>query len=321
MVVGVCITSTGFSEINLPKTPDILEWIRKKNKHTTIQFQGKLYDSVSERWISIFARVSEDDDDEANTHTLPSPLNEESFVGTIFAFATNNDNQDDYERNSSEYVSMTSDEYKTAHAEWDFNVSDDDVEDEEDEEEISDDEAPRQFQVTLKPMVVNTRNVYVSNALREKVLENFKEFSTVAEDLECEVLNATVTLCKNEGIEVDWANRVFWATYRSRAIAVYETLKNKMWAEKLNKSEITPKAFMELPAQEICPARWKESMDKIIENDKKLYSNNTSASIFLHCSNCKKKSRCTYYQMQTRSADEPMTTFVTCLDCERKWKF
>jgi transcription elongation factor S-II len=28
------------------------------------------------------------------------------------------------------------------------------------------------------------------------------------------------------------------------------------------------------------------------------------------CSNCKKRN-CSYYQMQTRSADEPMTTFVT----------
>jgi transcription elongation factor S-II len=26
-------------------------------------------------------------------------------------------------------------------------------------------------------------------------------------------------------------------------------------------------------------------------------------------------------QMQTRSADEPMTTFVTCVNCGNKWKF
>ena len=28
-----------------------------------------------------------------------------------------------------------------------------------------------------------------------------------------------------------------------------------------------------------------------------------------------------YYQMQTRSADEPMTTYVTCTVCENRWKF
>ena len=37
------------------------------------------------------------------------------------------------------------------------------------------------------------------------------------------------------------------------------------------------------------------------------------------CRICKSK-ECTYYQMQTRSADEPMTTFVTCINCNNRWK-
>ncbi len=38
------------------------------------------------------------------------------------------------------------------------------------------------------------------------------------------------------------------------------------------------------------------------------------------CGKCGKR-KCTYYQMQTRSADEPMTTFVTCTNCNNRWKF
>ncbi|KAI8089003.1 transcription elongation factor S-II [Halteromyces radiatus] len=38
------------------------------------------------------------------------------------------------------------------------------------------------------------------------------------------------------------------------------------------------------------------------------------------CGKCKQR-KCTYFQMQTRSADEPMTTFVTCLSCNNRWKF
>jgi transcription elongation factor S-II len=37
------------------------------------------------------------------------------------------------------------------------------------------------------------------------------------------------------------------------------------------------------------------------------------------CRKCKSK-KTTYYQMQTRSADEPLTTFVTCLSCNNRWK-
>ena len=35
----------------------------------------------------------------------------------------------------------------------------------------------------------------------------------------------------------------------------------------------------------------------------------------------KKKKKCTYYKMQTRSCDEPMTTFITCLNCNNSWSF
>ncbi|NWI92301.1 TCEA3 protein, partial [Pitta sordida] len=37
------------------------------------------------------------------------------------------------------------------------------------------------------------------------------------------------------------------------------------------------------------------------------------------CGKCKKKN-CTYNQVQTRSADEPMTTFVLCNECGNRWK-
>ncbi|CAI9574890.1 unnamed protein product, partial [Staurois parvus] len=39
----------------------------------------------------------------------------------------------------------------------------------------------------------------------------------------------------------------------------------------------------------------------------------------LQCDKCKKKN-CTYNQVQTRSADEPMTTFVLCNECGHRWK-
>jgi len=38
------------------------------------------------------------------------------------------------------------------------------------------------------------------------------------------------------------------------------------------------------------------------------------------CGKCNQRDT-NYSQMQTRSADEPMTTFVTCNNCGNKWKF
>jgi transcription elongation factor S-II len=38
------------------------------------------------------------------------------------------------------------------------------------------------------------------------------------------------------------------------------------------------------------------------------------------CGKCKQR-KTTFFQLQTRSADEPMTTFVTCVVCNNRWKF
>ena len=59
----------------------------------------------------------------------------------------------------------------------------------------------------------------------------------------------------------------------------------------------------------------KKNMEKDI-----LYSKKTiPISDRYHCYKCK-KNECTYYQLQIRSSDEPMTTFITCLNCNNSWK-
>lgn len=77
---------------------------------------------------------------------------------------------------------------------------------------------------------------------------------------------------------------------------------------------------------------------KITENNlfnaKAVGETNAETDAF-KCSRCQQR-KCTYYQMQTRSADEPMTvslvlafnkrllilqTFVTCTNCGNRWKF
>ncbi|KAI5705441.1 hypothetical protein M8J76_001237 [Diaphorina citri] len=59
----------------------------------------------------------------------------------------------------------------------------------------------------------------------------------------------------------------------------------------------------------------KESID-----DAQLATVQGTKTDLLKCGKCKKRN-CTYNQIQTRSADEPMTTFVLCNECGNRWKF
>ena len=73
--------------------------------------------------------------------------------------------------------------------------------------------------------------------------------------------------------------------------------------------------------QEINKEKWEKLIQEKIKRDKNLTEDTLCASTDeFKCYKCKQR-KCTYYQLQTRSADEPMTTFVTCLNCGNKWKF
>jgi len=342
MVNGVVISASGtISDIQVPsKTPDVLEWIRKKYKNPEIQFQGKIQDPLKpEQWLSIFATVV-GNEEHCSLHLLPPPFDEETYFGSIVILATELEQQDEYELPISSYVSLKSDHYETVYHEWTF-AEEEEVEDEppvedgddvvvEDEEE-EEDEAPVREVYVARPAQTASENVFVASPIRDKVIENYSELMDLelAKQLEESILHVVADQGIKENIDLDWTNRIFWNMYRSRCISLYENLRGKdsyvgnteNWLAKLKTGEISPRGFAELTAVDLCPSRWKASIEKIIESDKRLYSKNENAAIFMWCSNCKKKTKCDYYQMQTRSADEPMTTFVNCLECDRRWKF
>ena len=101
---------------------------------------------------------------------------------------------------------------------------------------------------------------------------------------------------------------------------IFINLKNTNVIKKIKKNKKFVKELSLMTHKEICPENWKELIDAKIKRDKNLTSIDLSAATDeFKCYKCKKK-KCTYYQMQTRSADEPMTTFVTCLVCGNRWK-
>ena len=72
--------------------------------------------------------------------------------------------------------------------------------------------------------------------------------------------------------------------------------------------------------QEMLPSRWEPLIKKKEERDKEKYAPKLEANTDNYtCRKCGSK-KCSYYQLQTRSADEPMTTYVTCIDCGTRWK-
>lgn len=96
---------------------------------------------------------------------------------------------------------------------------------------------------------------------------------------------------------------------------------NSALPQRLYSGALSPAAFVEMRPEEMLSEE-QRSQDTQRLTDALLASHVATAAAeteIFTCSRCKEK-KCTYTQMQTRSCDEPMTTFVHCTVCGHRWR-
>jgi len=97
---------------------------------------------------------------------------------------------------------------------------------------------------------------------------------------------------------------------------------NKDFCNMVLTGEISPSKIATLSSKEMASNElkaWREKVQKEATLESMTAQASQTKSSMFKCRKCK-GNNCSYYQMQTRSADEPMTVFVTCLDCNNRWK-
>uniref|UniRef100_A0A8B9MPR8 Transcription elongation factor A3 n=1 Tax=Accipiter nisus TaxID=211598 RepID=A0A8B9MPR8_9AVES len=85
---------------------------------------------------------------------------------------------------------------------------------------------------------------------------------------------------------------------------------------------ILPSLIARMTAEEMASDELKELRNAMTQEairEHQMAKTGGTVTDLFQCGKCKKKN-CTYNQVQTRSADEPMTTFVLCNECGNRWK-
>jgi transcription elongation factor S-II len=139
-------------------------------------------------------------------------------------------------------------------------------------------------------------------------------------NLEKGIYNFAIKEANQRKIIKKWENPHFTQLYVDRLRSIYINLKSPDLLEQIKNREIKPENVAFMTHQELNPEHWKEYIERKIKRDSSKYTTNIEASTDMFtCKKCKSK-KCTYYELQTRSADEPTTVFITCLDCGKHWK-
>ena len=96
-------------------------------------------------------------------------------------------------------------------------------------------------------------------------------------------------------------------------VELHENLANKL----ITPYELVRKSEEEIASSEgkkIADAAWKFQIEALQRRKANLATTDQ-----FKCGKCQQR-KCVYYQKQTRSADEPMTVFITCTNCDHEWR-
>ena len=157
------------------------------------------------------------------------------------------------------------------------------------------------------------------NTIKHHIYEIVKNPNTCL-NIEKSIYNFTIQKANRKKIIKKWDNPYFVLIYINKLKVILFNLKNPIILEKIKTKEILSKDIAFLTHLELLPEKWNDKLrEKELRIENKFFPKIEASTDNFTCGKCK-STACTYYQLQTRSADEPMTTFVTCTNCGKRWK-
>ena len=145
-------------------------------------------------------------------------------------------------------------------------------------------------------------------------------------DLEKGIYNASLIEADSKGIRKHWENPDFAILYKSAARRCIANLDpaayvaNSRLLTRLKEGEFPAHQVPFMSARELYPEHWQSLADEHMKRETLMLEGpQEEGSSMFTCNRCK-KSKTRYWEMQTRSADEPMTIFIRCLNCGKEWR-
>ena len=158
---------------------------------------------------------------------------------------------------------------------------------------------------------------------RQHVKNKFISTTTtsIGNNVEIGIYNYTIKEATHKNIVKQWNNPMFVLIYCNRFRAILHNMQHSEYFQTfIMENAKTPENIAHITQHEMYPEKWEALLSNLHTINENTYDKQVSVTSEFVCGKCK-SSNCSYYQLQTRSADEPMTTFVSCLDCGKRWKF
>ena len=145
-------------------------------------------------------------------------------------------------------------------------------------------------------------------------------------NLEKGIYNASIQEANKRNVLKNWENPIFSHIYKATARRTMNNMSPNTYVkglrllDRLKEGEFEVQHIPFMTYDELNPDHWLSRIDARMKRETRLLEGNKEmATDAYKCSNCSKR-QCVYYELQTRSADEPMTLFVLCVNCGKQWR-
>lgn len=178
----------------------------------------------------------------------------------------------------------------------------------------------------LKPVAVAATNDNIRNKVQTRLFESLTKSLTAtppskdkfylgADDIAVSVEEA-MFLFNNS----DSAGKAYASHYQMLCLRLVDA--NNLWLrDAVFSGAMTASQLASMSAADLASPEQKKKL-KAMEEEimaKKRIEKKKATSTAFTCKKCH-QSLVHYFQLQTRSADEPMTTFIECINCGNSWK-
>ena len=177
-----------------------------------------------------------------------------------------------------------------------------------------------------KTLIITESELHLKRQLNIKIFEKIKLPKKTIQLIEKGIYNYTIEKCNTRDIMPLWDNPYFIDIYISKSKNIYSNLNSKSYVnnakliEKIKNGTILPYDLAFIDTHKLFPERWADIIDEKLKVDKMLNESlQESATDMFECPRCH-KNKTIYLQIQIRSSDEPMTNFITCMNCGNKWQ-
>jgi transcription elongation factor S-II len=142
--------------------------------------------------------------------------------------------------------------------------------------------------------------------------------AAAAANIEIGIYNYAIREATAKKIVKSWENKYFAQLYKNRLRSIYFNVDDAR-LEAIARGQVQARDLAFMTHQELCPEKWADLIEKKhIRESNQATVRQCTTDLFI-CKKCGSKN-CTYYELQIRSADEPATIFVSCLDCGKNWR-